>query len=77
MVQGSVSGPIYFSAFPNDIVYCFKYGKPNLYADDLKVIFSIDPTKPAESHTLILNDLRNLSLWCTNNGLQLNFGKCV
>ena len=77
VVQGSMSGPILFSAFITEIVYCFKYGKPILYADDLKVIFSIDSTTPAESHTLILNDLCNLSLWCSNNGLLLNFDKCV
>ena len=72
-----MSGPILLSAFINDIIYCFKHGKSILYVDDLKVIFSIDPTKPTESLTLILNDLPKLSLRCTNNGLQLNFDKCV
>ena len=62
-----MSGPILFSAFINDIVYCFKHCKPILYADDLKVIFTIYPTKPEDSHILILHDLRNLSSWRTNN----------
>ena len=47
VVQGSMFGPILFFTFINDIVYCFKHGKLILYADDVKVIFSIDPTKPA------------------------------
>ena len=55
VVQGSASAPILFSAFINDIVYCFKHGKLILYVDDLKFIFCIYPTKPAESPTLILN----------------------
>ena len=39
MVQGSVFWPNLYAAYSNDIVHCFTYGKPILYADELKIIF--------------------------------------
>ena len=42
MIQGSVVGPILYAAYTNNIVRYFTYNKPIPYADDLKVIFSID-----------------------------------
>ena len=43
----------------------------------IKKLYSVDPTQPVELYALILNSLRNLFLWHFNNGLQLNFSKCV
>ena len=57
-MQVNMPGPILFSAVINDNVHCFKTSKPIFYADDLKLIFSIDPIQPVESYTLILNDVR-------------------
>ena len=39
VIQGAPLGPILFSVYINDIVDCFHYFKPVLYADDLKVVF--------------------------------------
>ena len=62
MIQGSVLGPILYAVYTNDIVRCFTYGKPILYADDLKVIFSIDLSDIRKSYSLIMHDRNNLSL---------------
>ena len=70
-------GPILFSAYINDIVDCFHYGKPVLYADDLKVVFPINSLHPNNSYALIKRDLHNLCLWASINGLQFNYNKCA
>jgi hypothetical protein len=48
-----------------------------VYADDLKVIFPIDLSNSANSHSLIMHDLHNLSLWSEATGLCFNFNICV
>ena len=75
VIQGALFGPILFSAYINDIVDCFHYGKPVLYADDLKVVFSINSLHPNYSYALIKRDLHNLCLWASNDGLQFNYNK--
>ena len=42
--------PILYAAFTNDIVCCFTYGRPILYADNLKIIFPIDLSEIRKSH---------------------------
>ena len=77
MIQGSVLGPLLYATYTNDIVRCFNYGHPISYADDLKVIFPIDPTDFPKSFSLIMNDLNVLSAWSEFNGLRFNFDKCA
>ena len=77
VIQGSVLGPILYAAYTNDIVRCFTYGKPILYADDLKVIFPIDLSDIRKSYSLIMHDLNNLSSWSKATGLLFNFNKCI
>ena len=62
VIQGATLGPILFSAYIDDIVDCFHYGKPVLYADNLKVVFSINSLHPNNSYALIKRDLHNLCL---------------
>ena len=77
MIQGSVLCPILYAAYTNDIVRCFTYGKPILYADDLKVIFPVDLSDIRKSYSLIMHDLNNLSSWSKSTGLLFNFNKCI
>ena len=77
VIQGSVLGPIFYAAYSNDIVKCFNYGRPVLYADDLKVIFPIHLTDTDKSFNLIMQDLNNLSAWSEATGLRFNFSKCL
>jgi hypothetical protein len=77
VIQGSVLGPILYCAYTNDIVNCFSYGQPILYADDLKVIFPVDKNDMNQSFALINDDLKKLALWSASTGLQFNFNKCV
>ena len=75
MIQGSMLGPLLYAAYTDDIIRCFSYSRPILYADDLKVIFPIDPSNFTKSFSLIMNDLHALSAWSEFNGLQFNFAK--
>ena len=77
VIQRASLGSILFSAYINDIVDCFHYGKPVLYADDLKVVFSINNLHPNNSYALIKRDLHNLCFWTSNNGLQFNYNECA
>ena len=77
MIQGSVLGPILYAAYTNDIVRCFTYGKPMLYADDLKVIFPIDLSDKRKSYSLIMHNLNNLSSCSKVTELLFNFNKCI
>ena len=77
VIQGYVLGPLLYAAYTNDIVRCFSYGHPILYADDLKVIFPIDPSDFPKSFSSVMNDLNALSAWSEFNGLRFNFAKYV
>ena len=77
VIQGAPFKPILFSAYINDIVDCFHYGKPVLCADDLKVVFFINSLHANNSHALIKRDLRSLCFWASNKGLQFNYNKCA
>lgn len=71
--QGSHLGPLLFLLFLNDLADIFKYSRCLLFADDLKVFRSINSNNDA---SCLQSDLDSLSLWCRDNGLDLNLGKC-
>ena len=57
VIQGSVLRRLLYAAYTNGIIRCFSYDCPILYADDLKVLFPIDPSDFPKSFSLIMNDL--------------------
>lgn len=71
--QGSHLGPIFFNIYMNDVISCFRYSKPYLYADDLKLM---RPIRNGHDKTLLQDDLNRFVLWCQNNRMVLNIDKC-
>ena len=67
--QGSVLGPSLFILFVNDIPNSIVYGTPSLSADDMKVLFEVEPRQ-------IQSDIDNLYLWSIANGLIFHPSKC-
>lgn len=71
--QGSHLGPILFNIFINDVTSCFCSSIPFLFADDLKIVKTIK----SDIDTIRLQaDVDRLSVWCRENGMQLNPAKC-
>ena len=69
--QGSISGPLLFLLYINDLPECLK--RPRLFADDTKLTassHSIADIKIAEN-----SDLENLRHWLIANKLSLNVAK--
>ncbi|CAI2725549.1 unnamed protein product [Schistosoma spindalis] len=76
VIQGSVLGPLLFLMYINDICNTITFGKPYLYADDLKIVYSYKPETLNESVPLIQNDLNNLTIWSEKWQLPFNLNKC-
>lgn len=73
--QGSILGPILFSIFINDIVYCCQDVLIHLYADDAQVYLS-RPIGLSEDLILRINDdLERIFQWAVTNKLKLNADK--
>lgn len=70
--QGSVLGPLIFILFVNDVCLRLK-SRLLLFADDMKIYRVIS------SHLdccALQADIDELLLWCSENGMELNYSKC-
>jgi ribonucleases P/MRP protein subunit RPP40 len=72
--QGSHCGPVLFCLFLIDL----KASIPNhssilMFADDMKIFRSVESVEDA---TCLQEDLDGFSMWCDNNGMDLNVNKC-
>ena len=72
VIQGSVLGPLLFLLYINDITDCIKNGRPFLFADDLKIVYS----SASDINISIQQDLTNIDLWCKTWTMKLNSKKC-
>lgn len=72
--QGSHLGPILFNIFINNIPKNFRFSTPFLYADDLKLVKTINSL---DDISLLQSDLNRLDEWCKVNRLFLNIKKCL
>ena len=76
VIQGSVLGPLLFLIFINDIFETISYGKPYIFADDIKVVYSFDPSQLNSIVSIIQSDLHRLDLWCSKWFMQFSPSKC-
>ena len=74
VIQGSLLGPLLFSAFIWDLPQCFTHADCSKYADDTKVFFNVSNVSDC---VCLQNDINSLCNWCTNWGLDLNLEKCA
>ncbi len=72
--QGSVLGPLLFLIYVNDIPSLCSFSSVSLFADDPKLIASLNS---ASENLALQNDLDNLLSWCQSWRLSLNTSKCA
>ena len=69
MPQGTVLGPILFLLFINDIELALSHCKVRCFADDSRLLKSIDTAYDA---SLLQEDLENIIKWANLNNMSLN-----
>lgn len=72
--QGSLLGPLFYSAYLYDINSCFHYANFLLFADDKKVYYQI---RNAEDCLKLQSDLDRLSDYYNINRIGVNVDKCM
>lgn len=70
--QGSILGPLLFSAYINDVTSVLKFCTPHLYADDLQIYLSGPPEYIALNTDKVNTDLSSIAKWAVENKLRLN-----
>ena len=71
--QGSHIGPILFLIYINDLTSVIKSSKILMFADDVKLYNSFNSQNGS---VLLQNDLNSISIWCTENLMNMNIKKC-
>ena len=75
--QGSVLGPLMFTAYVNDIEESVSYSSVLKYADDIKLYIELKKNCPHLSHSALQLDLNSVSAWLNTWQLSVNVAKCA
>lgn len=73
--QGSILGPLIYSLYSADVTQCIHHCKYHIYADDIQLYISFNPSKIHEAVNLLTNDLNRIAEWAESNTLVLNAEK--
>ncbi|CAH8482514.1 unnamed protein product [Dicrocoelium dendriticum] len=76
VVQGSVLGPLLFLLYINDLVSVIQFGKPYLFADDLKVVYTFPGSQRTAEVNNIQSDLEAIERWADMWQMTFATSKC-
>lgn len=71
--QGSILGPLLFIIMINDLESVVKYSRCILYADDLKLVHTVESSANCSE---LQDDIDAVLEWSANNKLLFNISKC-
>ena len=70
--QGTVLGPLLFILFVNDLNGQIQHSDLKLFADDSRIIKSVDPCHSSEDQVKAQADLDSALKWAIDNNMSLN-----
>lgn len=73
--QGSILGPLLYTIYSNDLPSRLRHCGVHMYADDVQLYISCQPSEINDCVVKINSDLNNIMEWASGNGLQLNARK--